>query len=74
MTAAKLQMPFGEAPARPEAENPAGPEPPVDASPNAKGVADATGPTAAAGAVSPSTVFAVRLEGLTMRFVVVGRP
>ena len=67
MTAAKLQMPFGEAPARPEAENPAGPEPPVDASPNAKGVADATGPTAAAGAVSPSTVFAVRLEGLTMR-------
>ncbi len=69
MTAAKLQMPLGgEAPARPEAENPAGPEPPVDASPNAKGVADATGPTAAAGAVSPSTVFAVRLEGLTMRF------
>lgn len=69
MTAAKLQMPLGgEAPARPEAENPAGPEPSVDASPNAKGVADATGPTAAAGAVSPSTVFAVRLEGLTMRF------
>lgn len=69
MTAAKLQMPLGgEAPARPEAENPAGPEPPVDASPNAKGVADATGPTAAAGAVSPSTAFAVRLEGLTMRF------
>ncbi|WP_417038584.1 ATP-binding cassette domain-containing protein [Desulfovibrio legallii] len=31
-------------------------------------MADATGPTAAAGAVSPSTVFAVRLEGLTMRF------
>lgn len=69
MTAAKLQMPLGgEAPARPEAENPAGPEPSVDASPNAKGMADATGPTAAAGAVSPSTVFAVRLEGLTMRF------
>lgn len=69
MTAAKLQMPLGgEAPARPEAENPAGPEPSVDASPNAKGVADATGPTAAAGAVSPSTAFAVRLEGLTMRF------
>ena len=69
MTAAKLQMPLGgEAPARPEAENPAGPEPPVDAYPTARGVADATGPTAAAGAVSPSTAFAVRLEGLTMRF------